>query len=217
MKQSFKIIAIDGGAGSGKSTTASILSQRLNLLHVDTGLHYRAVTQSLLNKLGEVKNIESYLNKNKISLDTILSEKKSLIVVDGQTYSLSELRSKRINESVSNCASIPSVRNALLDYQRSLVSYAKENDFLGVVMEGRDIGSVVLPDADLKIFLVAAEGIRQDRREKDGEIDQIKTRDKLDSTRAIAPLLKTDDSLIIDTGTLSIEEVYSKIHQTLGF
>ena len=217
MKQSFKIIAIDGGAGSGKSTTASILSQRLNLLHVDTGLHYRAVTQSLLNKLGEVKKIESYLNKNKISLDTILSEKKSLIVVDGQTYSLSELRSKRINESVSNCASIPSVRNALLDYQRSLVSYAKENDFLGVVMEGRDIGSVVLPDADLKIFLVAAEGIRQDRREKDGEIDQIKTRDKLDSTRAIAPLLKTDDSLIIDTGTHSIEEVYSKIHQTLGF
>ena len=75
----------------------------------------------------------------------------------------------------------------------------------------------VLPDADLKIFLVAAEGISQDRREKDGEIDQIKTRDKLDSTRAIAPLLKTDDSLIIDTGTLSIEEVYSKIHQTLGF
>ena len=217
MKQSFKIIAIDGGAGSGKSTTASILSQRLNLLHVDTGLHYRAVTQSLLNKLGEVKNFESYLNKNKISFDTILSEKKSLIVVDGQTYSLSELRSKRINESVSNCASIPSVRNALLDYQRSLVSYAKENDFLGVVMEGRDIGSVVLPDADLKIFLVAAEGIRQDRREKDGEIDQIKTRDKLDSTRAIAPLLKTDDSLIIDTGTHSIEEVYSKIHQTLGF
>ena len=217
MKQSFKIIAIDGGAGSGKSTTASILSQRLNLLHVDTGLHYRAVTQSLLNKLGEVKNIESYLNKNIISFDTILSAKKSLIVVDGQTYSLSELRSKRINESVSNCASIPSVRSALLDYQRSLVSYAKENDFLGVVMEGRDIGSVVLPDADLKIFLVAAEGIRQDRREKDGEIDQIKTRDKLDSTRAIAPLLKTDDSLIIDTGTLSIEEVYSKIHQTLGF
>ena len=217
MKQSFKIIAIDGGAGSGKSTTASILSQRLNLLHVDTGLHYRAVTQSLLNKLGEVKNFESYLNKNKISFYTILSAKKSLIVVDGQTYSLSELRSKRINESVSNCASIPSVRNALLDYQRSLVSYAKENDFLGVVMEGRDIGSVVLPDADLKIFLVAAEGIRQDRREKDGEIDQIKTRDKLDSTRAIAPLLKTDDSLIIDTGTHSIEEVYSKIHQTLGF
>ena len=217
MKQSFKIIAIDGGAGSGKSTTASILSQRLNLLHVDTGLHYRAVTQSLLNKLGEVKNIESYLNKNIISFDTILSAKKSLIVVDGQTYSLSELRSKRINESVSNCASIPSVRSALLDYQKSLVSYAKENDFLGVVMEGRDIGSVVLPDADLKIFLVAAEGIRQDRREKDGEIDQIKTRDKLDSTRAIAPLLKTDDSLIIDTGTHSIEEVYSKIHQTLGF
>ena len=66
--------------------------------------------------------------------------------------------------------------------------------------------------------MVAAEGIRQDRREKDGEMDQIKTRDKLDSTRAIAPLLKTDDSLIIDTGTLSIEEeVYSKIHQTLGF
>ena len=217
MKQSFKIIAIDGGAGSGKSTTASILSQRLNLLHVDTGLHYRAVTQSLLNKLGEVKNFESYLNKNKISFDTILSEKKSLIVVDGQTYTLSELRSKRINESVSNCASIPLVRNALLDYQRSLVSCAKQNDFLGVVMEGRDIGSVVLPDADLKIFLVAAEVIRQDRREKDGEIDQIKTRDKLDSTRATAPLLKTDDSLIIDTGTLSIEEVYSKIHQTLGF
>ena len=217
MKQSFKIIAIDGGAGSGKSTTASILSQRLNLLHVDTGLHYRAVTQSLLNKLGEVKNFESYLNKNKISFDTILSEKKSLIVVDGQTYTLPELRSKRINESVSNCASIPLVRTALLDYQRSLVSCAKQNDFLGVVMEGRDIGSVVLPDADLKIFLVAAEVIRQDRREKDGEIDQIKTRDKLDSTRAIAPLLKTDDSLIIDTGTLSIEEVYSKIHQTLGF
>ena len=153
MKQSFKIIAIDGGAGSGKSTTASILSQRLNLLHVDTGLHYRAVTQSLLNKLGEVKNFESYLNKNKISFDTILSAKKSLIVVDGQTYSLSELRSKRINESVSNCASIPSVRNALLDYQRSLVSYAKQNNFLGVVMEGRDIGSVVLPDADLKDIL----------------------------------------------------------------
>jgi cytidylate kinase len=121
------------------------------------------------------------------------------------------LRSEEVNQTVSKYASISSVRNLLFEYQRSQVELAKKHKFNGLVMEGRDIGSIILPNADLKLFLHASDSIRQNRRSNDGEKDQILKRDQLDSTRKVAPLIKSDNSIMINTGELSIDEVFSQI------
>ena len=121
------------------------------------------------------------------------------------------LRSEEVNKSVSKYASISSVRNLLFEYQRSQVELAKKHKFNGLVMEGRDIGSIILPNADLKLFLHAPDSIRQNRRSGDGEKDQILQRDQMDTSRKVAPLVQSVDSIMINTGELSIEEVFSQI------
>ena len=120
----------------------------------------------------------------------------------------SELRTEQINEMVSIYSALSSVRKHLFNYQRSLVKFSQSNKFEGIIMEGRDIGSVILPDADLKLFLFASEEIRNQRREAQGLIDSIKKRDRLDSERKNSPLKATPNSIQIDTGIISIEEVY---------
>ena len=120
----------------------------------------------------------------------------------------SELRTEQINEMVSIYSALSSVRKHLFNYQRSLVKFSQSNKFEGIIMEGRDIGSVILPDADLKLFLFASEEIRNQRREAQGFIDSIKIRDRLDSERKNSPLKASPNSIQIDTGIFSIEEVY---------
>ena len=120
----------------------------------------------------------------------------------------SELRTEQINEMVSIYSALSSVRKHLFNYQRSLVKFSQSNKFEGIIMEGRDIGSVILPDADLKLFLFASEEIRNQRREAQGFIDSIKIRDRLDRERKNSPLKATPNSIQIDTGIFSIEEVY---------
>ena len=120
----------------------------------------------------------------------------------------SELRTEQINEMVSIYSALSSVRKHLFNYQRSLVKFSQSNKFEGIIMEGRDIGSVILPDADLKLFLFASEEIRNQRREAQGLIDSIKIRDRLDSERKNSPLKASPNSIQIDTGIFSIEEVY---------
>ena len=121
------------------------------------------------------------------------------------------MRSEEVNRRVSEVATIPRVREILFDYQREQIEFARKLDFSGVVMEGRDIGSVILPDAKLKVFLVADQEVRESRRLNDGEIDQIASRDEIDSNRHIAPLIESEGSLRIDTSQLSVEEVFSAI------
>ena len=205
----FTTIAIDGGAGSGKSTTATNLSTKLNFLHVDTGSHYRSIASVLINESVGFNQIDENLNKFKLS--STVSGSKSLLLINDNLVAESILRSEEVNNSVSNYASISSVRNLLFEYQRSQVELAKLHNFNGLVMEGRDIGSIILPNADLKLFLHAPDSIRQNRRSGDGEKDQILQRDQMDTSRKVAPLVQSVDSIMINTGELSIEEVFSQI------
>ena len=207
--KTFLTIAIDGGAGSGKSTTAKNLSTKLNFLHVDTGSHYRSIASVLIKESVGLNHIEENLNKFKLS--NSISGSRSLLMINNNVVPESILRSGEVNNLVSKYASISSVRNLLFEYQRSQVELAKKHNFNGLVMEGRDIGSIILPNADLKFFLHATDSIRLNRRAGDGEKDQILQRDQMDSSRKVAPLFQSVDSIMINTGELSIEEVSSQI------
>ncbi|MBT3635959.1 MAG: (d)CMP kinase [Opitutae bacterium] len=211
MSSRFYVVALDGGAGTGKSTTAHSLSRALNLMHVDTGSHYRAITRALLDLNISPGDAGGYLNKNKLPLSTQVIDGRSCLLIDGAGFEQSVLRSPEINESVSDFSSQASVRELLFDYQRTQVQVARENNFDGLVMEGRDIGTVILPDADLKIFLEADSGIRANRRIQDGESDQITNRDEKDTSRKIAPLIPANGCIHVDTGVLGIEEVTKSI------
>ena len=216
MSKDFHIVAIDGGAGTGKSTTASILSERLRFMHVDTGSHYRTITSYFVkNKIG-LEEINKYLARNELNLETEIDERLAKISINGSIFDSAELRNEEVNNLVSSVASISAVREKLFLYQRSQIKVAKENNFQGLVMEGRDIGTVILPDAELKVFLVADQGIREARRRNDGEIDQIESRDRMDSNRRIAPLKESDGSLRIDTTANGVEEVFAIISDKLG-
>lgn len=215
MKPEFIIISIDGGAGTGKSTTANSLSKALNLLHVDTGSHYRAITRALLDLNLSPEDTEGYLQNNSLPLSTEVIEGRSCLLINNSGFEPAILRSPEINEAVSDFSSKSCVRELLFDYQRAQVQVARENRFNGLVMEGRDIGTVILPDADLKIFLEADSGIRANRRKLDGESDQISNRDEKDSTRKISPLIPANGCLRIDTGLLGIEEVTESILEVI--
>lgn len=211
MKRSFYLIAIDGGAGTGKSTTASILSERLNFLHVDTGSHYRSITRHLLNLGVGPEEAEKYININKLTLSSEIDERKSKLSLDGKSFGKDQLRSKEVNDMVSKFACLPALRNTLFNYQREQVDLAQSHNFVGLVMEGRDIGTVIFPNADLKVFLQADPSVRENRRKRDGESDEIASRDRQDKQRQVAPLKESSGSLRIDTSSLGIEEVYETI------
>jgi cytidylate kinase len=211
MKRSFYLIAIDGGAGTGKSTTASILSERLNFLHVDTGSHYRSITRHLLNLGVGPEEAEKYININKLTLSSEIDERKSKLSLDGKSFGKDQLRSKEVNDMVSKFACLPALRNTLFNYPREQVDLAQSHNFVGLVMEGRDIGTVIFPNADLKVFLHADPSVRENRRKRDGESDKIASRDRQDKQRQVAPLKESSGSLRIDTSSLGIEEVYETI------
>ena len=215
MSSRFLVLAVDGGAGTGKSTTAHSLSQALNLMHVDTGSHYRAITRALLDLNLQPEEVQEYLNKNTLPLDTEVIKGRSCLLIDGIRFEQNILRSPEINKSVSDFSSQSSVRKLLFEYQRSQVQVARENNFNGLVMEGRDIGTIILPDADLKIFLEADPTIRIDRRIKDGEKDQISNRDEKDASRKIAPLVAANGCIRIDTGKSGIDEVTQSILEVI--
>ncbi len=217
MDSTFHVVAIDGGAGTGKSTTASLLSERLNFLHVDTGSHYRSVTKHLLDNEISLTMLDSYLDQNNILLTSEVNENRSNLAINGLVYASNSLRSAKINQAVSNFASNPKVRQILLSYQREQIEVARSENKSGLVMEGRDIGTVIFPDADLKVFLVADQKVRESRRINDGEVDQIASRDQLDSSRSVAPLKESGGSLRVDTSLLTVEEVYVTISKSLGF
>ena len=211
MIEGFSVVAIDGGAGTGKSTTAAIVSERLNFLHVDTGAHYRSITKYLLDENLGLNEIENFFDNHLLELSSQVVGKRSILAINKRIYQVDDLRSEEVNRRVSEVATIPRVREILFDYQREQIEFARKLDFSGVVMEGRDIGSVILPDAKLKVFLVADQEVRESRRLNDGEIDQIASRDEIDSNRHIAPLIESAGSLRIDTSQLSVEEVFSAI------
>ena len=206
------IVAIDGPAGSGKSTIAKLVAKKFNFTYIDTGAMYRMITLYLLeNKISfdNLDKIQKILNE--INLDM----KEDKFFLNNVEVSL-KIREEIINENVSKVASIKAVRENLVNLQRKIASDKN------VILDGRDIGTVVFPNAQVKIFLVASAEERARRRynefmEKKVEITydevlkSLKERDHLDSTRKESPLVKASDALELDTTNLKIDEVVNFI------
>jgi cytidylate kinase len=210
--KSFIIVAIDGGAASGKSSTARALSTRLGLMHVDTGAHYRTLTQALLSAgadPAQPASIPPVLQS--LSVETRLQEARAQIAVNGRIPEDREIRSPEVNAAVSLVAAVPEVREFLFKYQREQAQLARQENYPGLVMEGRDIGSVIFPDADCAFFLHADADTRAARRAEEGLTDSINQRDALDSSRKTAPLKCPKHAIRIDTGSHSLQAVVDRI------
>jgi CMP/dCMP kinase len=204
-----RVVAIDGPAGAGKSTIARALARRLGVPYLDTGAMYRAVTHAALRDGVEPNDAERVTRLAAVSRIDVDEEK---VTVDGKDVTR-EIRTDRINQAVSHVAAISGVRSILREQQRAWVAARG-----GGVVEGRDIGTVVFPDATLKVFLTASHEVRARRRvaESGGDVDaiarSIAERDRLDSSRVDSPLMTADGSVTVDTSNLSIEEVVEKLH-----
>ncbi len=210
-------IAIDGPAGAGKSTVAQKLARRLNYLYLDTGALYRAITLYFWENhisFEKFQDLSSILDTVKIEISW---ERKFRIFLNSREVT-EDIRQPEIDALVSPVAKIKEVRSYLRDVQRRIALSRPS------VTEGRDIGTVILPDADLKIFLTARPEIRayrrfKERKDKGNNIDykvvlkNVLERDFIDSTRDDAPLQKAKDAIEIDTSFLSIDEVVEKLYQ----
>ncbi len=192
-------IAIDGPAASGKSTLARELSKRFGLTMVSSGEMYRAVTWKVLELGVDPKNPSAVIAAlDGMDLECGVDGRVSTITVDGERPG-AELRSEAVNRSVSTVAAIPEVRHRLVDLQRSYLG------FTDVVMEGRDIGTVVFPDTPFKIYIDADADVRANRRVEMGEVDAVHDRDREDSSRKTAPLKIAEGAAILDTSKHTIE------------
>ncbi len=210
-------IAIDGPAGSGKSTVALMVARELGFLYVDTGAMYRAVTLQALREGIDLNDWEAVERVAASASIKLIPGGNSMlrVLLNGEDVTR-EIRSPEISRSVSLVARVPAVRNRLVELQRSMAGRG------GVVMEGRDIGTVVLPDAQVKIFLTASPGERARRRreellQKGANVDQrqveeeILTRDKIDTQRDTSPLKPALDAEVIDSSTIPPEQVVKMI------
>jgi cytidylate kinase len=214
---SFIIVAIDGGAASGKSSSSRTLSERFNLLHVDTGSFYRAVTAEFLRQRvapGDLPAVKTAVGAWR--LGTRLQGRSAQMEVGGRVVPDAEIRSREVNDHVSHFAAIPEVRTALLAYQRGQADVAQQAGFRGLVMEGRDIGSVIFPDATFRFFLFADPQERARRRAREGGDDSIAERDRLDSSRKTAPLACPPGAVSIDTTHLSLAEVVESLARPIA-
>lgn len=209
-------IAIDGPAGAGKSTISKLVAQEMNYIYVDTGAMYRGLAIHFLNKGLKPEQQEDIADACKdVSIGIEYENGVQQIYVNHENVT-SRLRDEAVGNMASRSSAIPAVREKLLDLQRDI---AKEKD---VVMDGRDIGSFVLPNADVKIFLTASVDCRAKRRydELTGkgiacDYEEIKKdiidRDERDMTREISPLVQADDAVLLDSSDLSIQEVVAEI------
>ena len=207
-----RVIAIDGPAGAGKSTVARALAARLGLEYLDTGAMYRAVTLAAMRRGVDTADLELV---TKLAEDVSLEVGEHGVLVDGFDAT-TEIRSREVTTAVSAVAANSGVRAEMVRRQRR---WANERG--GGVLEGRDIGSVVFPDAELKLYLTASPRVRAERRvaEAGGDVDEIEAaierRDHHDSSRSDSPLVEADGSIVVDTTGLSIAEVLVRIEQLL--
>lgn len=212
-------IAIDGYSSTGKSTLAKQLAERLNYIYVDTGAMYRAVTYyALQNDFFDFdgslikEDLIKALPEITLSFKSVKENALPTIHLNGISVE-DEIRNMKVSEKVSVVAAIPEVRRKLVEQQQ------KMGEYKGVVMDGRDIGTVVFPDAELKIFMTASAEVRAKRRFDEliakgenvtfGEIlHNVQERDHIDSTREDSPLIKADDAIEVDNSHMSLEEQY---------
>ena len=204
-KDRHRVIAIDGPAASGKSSVARKLARRLGFIYVNSGAMYRAVTWTVLSR-----SIDP--NDTSVIAKFILGVKLDGKFIDGEFYLLIEnvdlsahLHEDHVNVEVSRVSTVPEVRKRLVERMRD---YARNHD---LVVEGRDIGSVVFPDTPFKFYIDASPEVRAQRRAAQGHRDEIAQRDRADSSRAASPLIIAKDAEVIDTSKLSIDAVVGEI------
>ena len=212
------VVAIDGPAGSGKGTITKLVGEKLNLINIDTGATFRCVALNMLQeniKIDEEEKIKEMLNRINIEM-----KENGDIFLNGNEVT-KRIRDNDVNDFVSPISTVPIIREKLLDVQRKI---AKGKD---VIMEGRDIGTVVFPNADVKIYLDASVEERAKRRiiqnqEKGIEssyedvLKNIIDRDKRDASREVAPLKQAEDAILVDSSNMTIEEVVEKIIQIIN-
>ncbi len=211
-----RVIAIDGPSGAGKSTVGRAVAERLGVGYLDTGAMYRAVTFAVLRRAidphdeGEVTEVAL-----SVDLDIADVDGATRVIVDG-VDATREIRGREVTESVSAVSAISAVRTELVRRQRDWVT-----EHGGGVVEGRDIGSVVFPDADLKLYVTASPRVRAERRvdEIGGDVDEVEAsiieRDRKDSTRSDSPLVEASGATVLDTTGLDIEAVVSRVLEML--
>ena len=206
------VIAVDGPAGAGKSTIAKLIADKLNINYIDTGAMYRAVTYKCLQNNIDINNEEEVIN---IAKECDIDFKDNNIYLNGNILK-DEIRTMEVSNNVSNVAKIKEVRYLMVDIQRNIGKMSS------VILDGRDIGSYVFPDADYKFFLVATPEERGTRRYKElinkgydvnleEIIKDIIKRDEIDSNREFAPLVKAEDAIEIDTTGKNIDEVVNSV------
>ena len=210
------VIAIDGPAGTGKSSVSRDLAQTLGARYVDTGAMYRIVTLAMLRAGVDLRDSEAIAAAAEVPLSVGFDPQVEQTYLDGEDVSV-QIRSDEVTRAVSVVSAVPAVRARLVQLQRELAEGADS-----VVVEGRDIGTVVLPGADVKIFLTASAETRARRRndqnvaagladEYETVLSDVRRRDHLDSTRAVSPLRPAEDALIVDTSDMTQAEVIAHL------
>jgi cytidylate kinase len=209
-------VAIDGPAGSGKSTVAKLLAKRLGFTHIDTGALYRGVALLAIEGKAELDNEKAVVSSAKdVHFEFRQTDSGNVLFLDGRNVGTA-IRAEAVGAAASIVSALPGVRALLLDLQR------RQGDLGSVVLEGRDIGTVVFPKAEVKIFLTASIEARAKRRAAEleergqqADLEQVKEemirRDRQDSTRAIAPLKQADDAILVDTSGMSIDSVLDRL------
>ena len=214
------VIAIDGPAGSGKSTIAKLVAKRAGLSYLDTGAMYRALTLAVIKSNVDLSSDSAILNIAKnLELELFYEDGKSSVYLEGKNVS-DEIRLSLVNDNISRISEVSEVRNIMVLKQREL---AKN----GAVVEGRDIGTVVFPSAKYKFYIDADFDIRVERRYKEMKgnnvvvsreevVADLSKRDISDKSRVHGPLVKADDAMVIDTTDMTIDEVVDLIISSLG-
>lgn len=214
------VVAMDGPSGTGKSSVSRRLATRLSARYLDTGAMYRAATMKVLRAGGvDLTDPDAIADAVRGLVLTIGTDpSREVVLLDGEDVA-AEIRSKAVTAAVSAVSAVPEVRDLLVRLQRELTDSAAR-----IVVEGRDIGTVVLPNADVKIYLTASAEARAQRRNEqnisEGRGDDyaavladVQRRDNLDSTRKISPLRPAEDSVLVDTSELGIDEVIDELHR----
>lgn len=216
MSAGFFIVAIDGGAAAGKSSTARALAERFDLMHADTGSYFRAVTAEMLRLRvppGDLPAVRSALAA--LRLGTRVTGRSAEMEIAGRVAG-AEIRSAEVNSAVSHFAAIPELRATLLAYERGQPRVARARGFRGLVMDGRDIGSVIFPNADFRFFLHADPAERTRRRAREGQNDAVAERDRMDSSRSTAPLSCPPGAISIDSTHLTLDQVIERMAESIS-
>lgn len=218
------VVAVDGASGTGKGTVTRIVAKKLGLVTIDTGALYRCVTLEVLDNNISFDDVEKIRNLTKnLKVDLKVENDKQLVFLNGKDVSV-EIRTPRVTSNVSTVAAIKEVREEMTHIQRRLA------EGKNVIMEGRDIGTTIFPNADVKIFLECSAEERAKRRVKQNAengintsyeevLQSIKNRDKIDSTREVSPLRKAEDAIVVTTDGCKDneggEKVYQVVYETL--